>query len=83
MGTNMDYEKIKVEFYSGYKVIVRPMFFERQGQRLEVEEIVDRWYEGGVDPSRPVMTYFKVKTADGQLFVLRYVSALDAWFIRV
>ena len=77
----MDYEQVRVEFYSGYKLIVRPMFFEYQGRRREVEEIVDRWDEGGPDPSRPVITYFKVKTSDGEMFILRYVSELDAWFV--
>ncbi len=79
----MDYEQIKVEFYSGYKLIVRPMSFEHQGRRWEVEEIVDRWYEGGNDPNRPVRNYFKVRTSEGKEFILWYASDIDAWFLRV
>jgi len=75
----MDYEQIKVEFYSGYKAIVRPMAFEYRGRRWEVEEILDRWYEGGVDARRPEINYFKVKTAEGQIFLLRYHAVADTW----
>lgn len=75
----MDYEQIKVEFYSGYKAIVRPMAFEYQGRHWEVEEILDSWYEGGVDARRPEINYFKVKTAEGQIFLLRYHGDADTW----
>ena len=44
------YERIHVECYSGHKANERPVAFIYEGRRREVEEIVDRWYEGGVDP---------------------------------
>ena len=76
------YERIHVECYSGYKAHERPMAFTYQGQRHNVAEIIDRWYEGGLDPTRPVIDYFKVKTTDSQVFILRYLSLFDAWSIR-
>jgi len=78
----VSYERIHVECYSGHKANERPDAFTYHGHRMEVEEIVDRWYEGGVDPGRPTTNYFKVKTTDGDIIILRYLSLFDAWSIR-
>ena len=79
----MNYERIQVECYSGYKVNERPMAFIYQGHRCEIQEIVDRWYEGGIDPSRPEASYFKVKTTEGRVFILRYLSLFNSWSIGI
>ena len=71
-----------VECYSGYKVNERPVAFIYQGERREVAEIIDRWYEGGLEPDRPAIDYFKVKTTDGQVFLLRYLTLFNTWSIR-
>jgi hypothetical protein len=76
------YERIQVECYSGYKANERPVAFTYKGCRREVAEIVDHWYEGGVDPGRPATDYFTVKTPDGEIFILRYLSLFDAWSIH-
>jgi len=81
--TNFDYDVIQVECHSGYKTNERPVAFMYQGERREIQEIVDRWYEGGLDPGRPVIDYFKVKTTDGKIYLLRYLSAFDTWSIRI
>ena len=78
----MAYESIRVECYSGTRVNERPVAFTFREQRQEVSEIVDRWYEGGVDPCRPEISYFKVKTTGGDIFLLRYLSLFDSWSIR-
>jgi hypothetical protein len=79
----MDYEQIQVECYSGYKVNERPVAFTYQGRRGEIQETMDRWYEGDLDASRPVIDYFKVRTTDGKVFLLRYISAFDVRSICV
>jgi hypothetical protein len=79
----MPYERIKVECYSGYKANERPIAFIFQGARWEVQEIIDRWYEGGHESSRPKISYFKVRTTEGQAFIIRYQSLFDAWSIQV
>jgi hypothetical protein len=79
----MNFEQIRVECYSGYKVNERPLAFEYQGRCWEVSEILDRWYEGGTDSSRQEMNYFKVRTSEGQVFLLRYLSIFDAWSVQV
>ncbi len=77
----VSYERVQVECYSGYKANEKPIAFTRNGVRREIQEIIDRWYEGDV-PGRPAADYFKVKTTDGEIFMLRYLSLFDAWSIR-
>lgn len=76
-------EPVQVECYSGHKASERPVAFTWQGGRREVAEILDRWYEGGIEPDRPVVDYFKVKTYDGGVFILRYAAHSDIWSIRI
>ena len=71
---------IQVECYSGYKANERPVAFIYQGRRWEISEILDRWYEGGVEPDRPIVDYFKVKV-DGEIFILRYAAETDTWSV--
>lgn len=78
----MPYEKISVECYSGYKAEERPVAFSFQGRRREVAEVVDRWYEGGLEAGRQGVNYFRVKTVEGDLFLLRYLPLCDAWSIQ-
>lgn len=75
----MNYEKIEIEFISSYKVNERPVAFTYRGHRREISEILDRWYEGGIDAERPKIDYFKVRTSDGQVFLLRYLFLFDSW----
>ena len=80
---DMQYEGIEVECYSGYKANERPVAFTFRGTRLEVQDIIDRWYEGGHVASRPETSYFKVRTPESQVFIIRYQSLFDAWSIRI
>jgi hypothetical protein len=79
----MEYEQIQVECHSGYKANEYPVAFTFQGHRWEVSEILDRWYEGGIKSNDPVIDYFKVKTAEGRVFLLRYLRLFDSWTVRV
>jgi len=79
----MEYEQIQVECHSGYKANEYPVAFTFQGHRWEVTEILDRWYEGGIKPNDPVIDYFKVITAEGRVFLLRYLRHFDSWTVRV
>lgn len=79
----MKFEVIKVECYSGYKINERPVAFTYQGQRWHIDDIIDRWYEGGIEPGQPAMDYFKVRTENGREFLLRYNYLFDAWAVLV
>jgi len=79
---DMEYEQIRVECHSGYKVNEYPFAFTFQGRRWEVSKILDRWHEGGIEPERPIIDYFRIQTGEGRIFILMYASHLDEWFIR-
>ena len=79
----MPYEQTEVECYSGHRANERPLAFTFESRRWEVTEIIDRWYEGGVRPNQPALDYFKVRTAEGRVFLLRYNALFDAWAIRI
>jgi len=79
----MPYERVEVECYSGHRVNERPVAFIFEDRRWEIFEVIDRWFEGGEQPGRPVLNYFKVKTSQGRVFLLRYNSLFDAWAVRV
>jgi hypothetical protein len=80
---DMDYEQIQVECHSGYKSNEYPVAFTYQGYRWEVSEILDRWYEGGIKPNDPMIDYFKVRTNEGRVFLLRYLRLFDLWTVKV
>lgn len=81
-GTDRIYQPAAVECYSGYKANERPVAFSCQDRRREIVEILDCWYEGALGADRPVVNYFKVRTGEGRIFILRYAGQSDAWSAR-
>jgi hypothetical protein len=75
----MQFEKISLQAYSGYKVNERPESFIFRGKQYQIIEIIDRWYEGSGGPAQ--LDYFKVITDDQQQYILRYNSLFDVWSI--
>ena len=73
---------VTVTCYSGYKAEERPDAFVFQERRRKISEIMDRWYEGGITSAAPIVDYFKVKTDEGSIFILRYDAQSDVWYIR-
>ena len=73
------FEEVIVECYAGYKGEEAPRAFICRNQRYENLEILDRWYEGGMDPAGLAHNYFRVKTPDGENFLLRYTPRFEAW----
>ena len=80
---SMPYEQIPVECYSGYKANERPVVFTFRERRWEIAEVVDRWYEGGIGAGRPQANYFKIRTTEGNVFLLRYLAHSGAWSIQI
>ncbi len=66
---------IQVSCYSGYKASERPINFTFRGQKLLVEEILDRWY--GVNHS-----YFKILANDQRVYIIRYDEDEDLWTLE-
>lgn len=66
---------LEVQTYAGYKPDERPLRFRLGDQWLEVEELLDRWYD-------PQATYFKVRASDGAHYVLKHDERADAWTLE-
>ncbi len=79
----MEFEKIEVLTRDQYKGAQEPVSFVWRGEKHQVEQIVNRWYEGRIDSTRMPMLYFRVKTQSGELFLIRYHEFFRAWSIRL
>ena len=67
--------KLRVECYAGRKDEERPVRFQFGERDYMVEEIVDQW--DGPDDS-----FFKVRTDDGNLYILRRNTSADEWYLE-
>lgn len=81
---------VKVECYSGYKANEYPRYFYFDNNRFEIEEIIDRWYQmpsSGVeedsDMKFPAANYYKVRTADNKIYILRHETETDIWYLWI
>ncbi len=73
------FEDIEVDSYAGYKGEESPRAVLYQEKRYEVAEVLDRWYEGGLDPQAVRHNYFKIKAETGEIFLIRYTPRYEAW----
>ena len=78
----MAWEIVRVEAYAATKAAEEPRAFELGGERVEVEEVIDRWLGSTEDPTDSSQDYFRVRTADGAVRMLRYNRIFHAWAIR-
>lgn len=79
----MEYVLVKVECYSGWKADEYPVCFYLGKEKFEIKEIVDRWYQGDLNPKWPAANYFKVCTISGKLYVLKHETLKDRWYLIV
>ncbi|MEN6620553.1 MAG: hypothetical protein ABFD50_03240 [Smithella sp.] len=80
----MNFEKIEIECQSGYQDNKQPAAFTHKGYHREILEILDRWYDGGLAAGYyPKIDYLKVRTSDGHVFILRYLSLFNSWSIYI
>jgi hypothetical protein len=68
----MDSPHLTVDAYAGYKGEETPRAFTLDGRKLQVREVVDRWYS-------QTHSYFRVYASDGQRYVLRFDLDEDCW----
>lgn len=64
--------QIKVECYAGYRGEETPRRLQIGSCRMDIVEILDRWLA-------PQHRYFKFKTADGALWIVRHDSQTEQW----
>jgi hypothetical protein len=74
------YIPIRVECHAGCRAEESPRALHWGGRRMEVLEILDRWYQGALDPRTPPADYFKVRTEDG-VHLIKYEPARGVWFL--
>jgi hypothetical protein len=67
--------KLRVECYAGRKSDERPVRFQLGDRNYMVDEVLDQWY--GPDDA-----FFKVRTDDGNLYVLRRNVSGDEWSLE-
>ena len=70
---------VQVECYAGYKADELPRRFCWEQRWIEVEEILDRWYQGAGDPEWPIADYFKMAGDDGHQYLLKHDREADTW----
>ena len=66
---------VHVECYAGYKGDERPAKLQIGNEMVEVAEVEDRWYSPGA-------TYFRVRLANGERYVVRREDAQDVWTLE-
>jgi hypothetical protein len=66
---------LRVECYAGFKADERPLRLHLGDHTLEVAAVEDRWYSPGE-------TFFRVRTTDGDRYVLRHTEAQDVWALE-
>ena len=64
--------QIAVECYAGYQGEETPRRFRLGDRSFEIERVVDQWLA-------PDHRYFKVRTTDGELCILRHDVTSGAW----
>lgn len=70
------YYGIHVECYAGYRGEEEPRRFVFREKSLEIREILDRW----LDPGH---RYFKVKTEDSGIYILRHAVHSGLWELTI
>jgi len=78
-----DLYQITVECHSGYKVDEYPKCFYWDNIRFEIDEIMDRWYQGDSNPEFPAANYYKVITNDRKTYILKHEIQSDIWFLWI
>jgi len=78
-----DLFEIKVECHAGYKSAEYPKRFYWDDFYFEIEEILDRWYQGDLNSEIPPANYFKVRTSNQKIFILKNETKTDQWFLWI
>jgi hypothetical protein len=63
---------VSVSCYAGYRGEETPRRFVLGENRVEVQEVMDRWLA-------PDHRYFKLRGDDGAVYILRHDSVADRW----
>ena len=79
----MELIPVKVECHSGYKADEYPTCFFLDEFRIDIIEIIDRWYQTTKDTEFQEANYFKVLSRDNKHFILKQEQKSGKWFLVV
>jgi hypothetical protein len=74
---------VKVVCHSGYKTDEYPKYFYWDNHCFEITEILDRWYQGDQNPVFSPANYFKVKTTDEKIYILKHDFHSNKWYLLI
>jgi hypothetical protein len=74
---------VQVICHSGYKADEYPTAFYWDTLRFEIEEILDRWYQGDQNSEFLQANYYKVRTSDQKVYILRHELTADTWYLWI
>jgi hypothetical protein len=74
---------VQVICHSGYKSDEYPTAFYWDTIRFEIEEILDRWYQGDQNPEFSQADYYKVRTSDQKKYILRLELKTETWYLWI
>jgi hypothetical protein len=72
---------IEIECYAGYKADETPRRFRFDKNWIEVEAVVEQWRQVERLPISPRADYFKVRTGDGRLYLLKHDLDARQWLL--
>jgi hypothetical protein len=74
---------IVVVCHSGYKADEYPKYFFWDTIKFDIEEILDRWYQIEQNTGFPLINYYKVRTTDQKIYILKQEIAEDIWYLWI
>ena len=77
----MHLTQIEVECYAGAKADETPRRFNLEGHRIEVGEVLGRWYQIESKAEWPRPDYFKVRAVNEREYLLKHDLEADEWFL--
>jgi hypothetical protein len=77
----MKLSEIQVECYAGAKADEIPRRFVLDDRRIEVAEVLDRWFQVESKPEWPRADYFKVRGSDQHEYLLKHDLESDEWHL--
>jgi hypothetical protein len=67
---------VRVECHAGHRGEETPRALDLEGRRVEVVEVIDRWFG-------PDHRYFKLRGGDGAVYLVRHDERADRWELRL
>jgi hypothetical protein len=67
-----EFPALEVECYAGYRGEETPRRFRLGERQIEIAEVLDSWLA-------PEHRYFKVRDAEGDLYILRHDTSTQHW----